>query len=185
MLHLRRFTGFSIHLEYWNTFRFGQSNKFWKKSLKKNSTSKFEYSQDPIGDVLGTSWINLPGTSLELQIKTSPGRHLRTSPGRQFGTSLGLQIGTSLGRSGRTFSGRPGDVWGGRPQHVLGTNICRLGQQHVSNLKRENSVLQDQVKVYCQQFDSCCDESEQNSRGLCLRVKNIKKNDDETSEVVL
>ena len=62
-------------------------------------------------NVLGTSRINLPGTSLERQIKTSPGRHFRTSPGR----------------SNRIFRGRPGDVGGGRPRDVLGTNICRLG----------------------------------------------------------
>ena len=60
-------------------------------------------------------------------------------------------------------------------------------QQHVSNLKRENSVLQDKVKVkvYRQEFDPRCDESEQYSRYLCLRVKNTQKSDNETSEVVL
>ena len=41
------------------------------------------------------------------------------------------------------------------------------------------------MKVYRQEFDSRCDESEQYSRRLCLRVKNIKKSDNETSEVVL
>ena len=58
-------------------------------------------------------------------------------------------------------------------------------QQNVSNLKRENSVLQGKVKVYRQEFDSYCDESEQYSRRLCLRVKNIKKSENETLEVVL
>ena len=124
MLHFRSFTGFSIHLECWNAFRFGQSNKFWKKSLKKLQTSKVEYSQGPLRDVLRTSWINLPGTSLERQIKTSPGRNFRTSPGRQ--------IGTFPGRSNRIFRGRPGDVGGGRPRDVLGTNICWLCRQHGS-----------------------------------------------------
>ena len=57
-------------------------------------------------------------------------------------------------------------------------------QQHVSKLKRENSVLQDKVKVYYQEFDSRCGEGE-HSRSLCLRVKNIKKSEGETSEVVL
>ena len=47
------------------------------------------------GNVLGTSQINLPGTSLEHQIKTSPGRHFRTSPGRHFRMSPGRKIGTS------------------------------------------------------------------------------------------
>ena len=52
-----------------------------------------------------TSRINLPGTSLERQIKTSVGRHFRMSPGRQ--------IATSAGRSNRISRGRPGDVGGG------------------------------------------------------------------------
>ena len=69
-------------------------------------------------NVLGTPRINLTGTSLERQIKASPGRHFRTF--------LGLQIGTSPGRSNRIFRGRPGDAGGGRPRDVLGTNICRL-----------------------------------------------------------
>ena len=73
-------------------------------------------------NVLGTSRINLPGTSLERQIKTSPGRHFRTSPGRQIGTSPGRQIGTSPGRSNRIFRGVLGTLEG----DVLGTNICRL-----------------------------------------------------------
>ena len=49
------------------------------------------------------------------------------------------------------------------------TSTVDMLQQHVSNLKRENSVLQDKVKVYRQEFDSRCDESEQNSRRICLR----------------
>ena len=58
-------------------------------------------------------------------------------------------------------------------------------QQHVSNLKGQNLVLQDKVKVHRQEFDSRCDESDQYSRLLCLKVKNIKKSDNETLEVVL
>ena len=58
-------------------------------------------------------------------------------------------------------------------------------QQYVSNLKHENSVLQDKVKRYRQEFDSRCDDSEQYSRRLCIRVKNINKSENETSEVVL
>ena len=90
----------------------------------------FKYSQRSLGDVLRTSRINLPGTSLERQIKTSPGRHFRTSPGRQIGTSPGRQIETSPGRSNRIFRGRLGDVGGGCPRDVLGTNICRLGSNY-------------------------------------------------------
>ena len=96
--------------------RFGQSNKFWKKSLKKNLGHP---SVSALKVFLGMSWLNLPGTSLERQIRTSPARHFRTSPGRQIGTSPGL--------SNRIFRGRPGDVGGRRPRDILGTNIRRLG----------------------------------------------------------
>ena len=65
------------------------------------------------------------------------------------------------------------------------TSTAEMFQQHLSNLKRENSVLQDKVKLYRQELDSRCDESEEYSRCLCLKVKNIKKSDNETSEVVL
>ena len=58
-------------------------------------------------------------------------------------------------------------------------------QQHVSNLKHENSILQDKVKNFNQEFDSRCDESEHYSRRLCLRVQNVKKNENDSSEVVL
>ena len=58
-------------------------------------------------------------------------------------------------------------------------------QQHVSNLKHENLVLQDKVKMYCQEFNSRCGESEQYSRRLCFKAKNIKKSENENSEVVL
>ena len=120
MLHLTSFSGFSIHLDCWNAFRFGQSNKFWKKSEKKVDIQIWVLSR-PLGskssygrpeNVLGTSRINLPGMSLEHQIKKSPRRHFRTSPGRQ--------IGTSPGRLSRIFRGRPGDVGRRRPQDVLG-----------------------------------------------------------------
>ena len=112
--------------------RFGQSNKFQKKSYK-----KFWYiqmwvlsrsSRERPANVLGTSRINLPRTSLEGQIRTFPGRHFRTSPGRQIGTSWGRQIGTSPGWSNRTFKGGPGDVGEGHPRDVLGTNIRQLGE---------------------------------------------------------
>ena len=71
-------------------------------------------SRERTENVLGKSQINLPGTSLERQIKTSPGCQIVTSPGGQ--------IGTSLGRSNRIFRGRPGEVRGGRPGDVLRTS---------------------------------------------------------------
>ena len=100
-----------------------QSNKFWKKSLKKCWDIQvwiiWRSSRGSPENVLRTCRINLPGTSLERQIRTSPGRHFRASSGRQ--------IGTSPGRSNRIFRRRPRDVGGGLPWDVLGTNICRLG----------------------------------------------------------
>ena len=44
-------------------------------------------------------------------------------------------------------------------------------QQHVSSLKRENSVLEDKVKMYHQEFVSRCDESEQYNRRFFQRKK--------------
>ena len=41
------------------------------------------------------------------------------------------------------------------------------------------------MNLYRQEFDSRCDESEQCCRWFCLRVKNIKKSENETLEVVL
>ena len=52
--------------------------------------------------------MNLPGTSLERQIKTSPGRHFRTSPGRQIGTSCDVKAGRS--QDGQI--GSVGTSWG-------------------------------------------------------------------------
>ena len=112
--------------------RFSQSNKFWKKSLKVFWDIQV-WVQYPS---LGTSWecpdnvlINLPGTSLERQIRTSPGRHFRTSPERQ--------TETSPGRSNRIFRGRPGDIGGGRPWDVLRTNICRVSFEWFRNICEE------------------------------------------------
>ena len=64
------------------------------------------------------------------------------------------------------------------------TSTVEMLQQHVSDLKREISALLEKMKLYRQEFDLRCDETEQYSRRLCLRVKNIKKSDNETSEVV-
>ena len=66
-----------------------------------------------------------------------------------------------------------GILKGYKDQFEKVTSNVGMLQQHVSNLKRENSVLQDKVKVYRQKFDSRCDEWY--SRRLCLRMKNIRK----------
>ena len=110
--------------------RFGQSKKFHKKSKKKIRDIQqmtthclkdvfWRSSKRRPGNVLATSRINLPGTFLGHQTRTSSVRHFRTFPGRQ--------IETSPGWSNRIFRGHPRDVGGGRPRNILGTNICFLG----------------------------------------------------------
>ena len=79
---------------------------------------------------MGTAWINLPGTFLKRWIRTSPECHFRTSLGRQTGTSSGRRTGMTPGQLNRIFSVRPGDVGGGRSREVLGTNVCRLGNNY-------------------------------------------------------
>ena len=100
MLHLRRFTGFSIKLECWNAFRFGQWNKFWKKSLRKKEfeTSKFEYSQGPLGEVLRISPESTP-----------QGRPLNVRLRRPMDVILGCPQGVRLERPRDVRSGRPWD----------------------------------------------------------------------------
>ena len=123
MLHLRIFTGFSIHVESWKAFRkIWSMEKVLKEKLKKCWDIKvwvlWRSSSGRPENIVGTSRINLPGTS--------PRRHFRTSPGRQIGTSAGRQIGTFPGRPNRIFRGRPEDVRGGLTSDILGTNICWL-----------------------------------------------------------
>ena len=152
MLHLRSFTEFSIHLECWNAFRFGQSNKFWKKSLDIQVWVLSRSSRGRPENFLGVSRIDLPRTSLERRVKTSPGRHFRTSAGRRIGTSPGRQIGTSAGRSNRIFRGRPGDGGGGRPRDVLGTNICRLWNfWQTTVLWNSLTIITEFLKIFTKQ----------------------------------
>ena len=80
-------------------------------------------------NVLGTSWINLPGTSLD----------------HHFRTSLERQIGTSPRQSNRIFRGRRGDVGGRRPQDVLGTNTCWLG--NLNDLFCPGSITSSLIKL--------------------------------------
>ena len=70
MLHLEVSLGFQYTLSVKMLLdRFGQSNKFWKKSEKKVWDMQvgviWRSSKRRLENFLGTSRINLPGTSLE------------------------------------------------------------------------------------------------------------------------
>ena len=121
--------------------RFGQLNKFWKKNLKKfwdiQTWVLWNSSRGRSENVLGTSRINLPGTSLERHIRTFHGRHFRTFPGRQ--------IRTSPGWSNRIIRRRREDVEWRRPRDVLRTNICRLSWAlKIPFIKKNGEHLQNE-----------------------------------------
>ena len=54
-------------------------------------------------------------------------------------------------------------------------------QQHVTNLKKENSNLQGKNREDRQDLEKYGEENEQYSRRLCLRIKNMKKQENESS----
>ena len=58
-------------------------------------------------------------------------------------------------------------------------------QQHVTNLKQENSNVQERARIDRQDLEKYCEENEQYSRRLCLRVKNLKKQENKSSKKVL
>ena len=58
-------------------------------------------------------------------------------------------------------------------------------QQHVANLKQENSNLQERTRIDRQDLEKYCEENKQYSRRLCLRIKNMKKQENESSDKVL
>ena len=91
-----------------------------ERKVKKNmKTSKFEYAQGPLGDVLGTS----------------SGRPESTSQGRSLNVRLRYPLDVISRCSQDVRLGRPRDFRSRRPQDgqrgslgdVLGTNICWLG----------------------------------------------------------
>ena len=90
--------------------RFAQSNKFWKKSFKKIWTSKFEYSEGSVGNVLRTSWGHpeLTSQGRPFNIRLGRPQDVRLGPPQdgQIG-SLGDVLETLEGSS----SGRPGDQY--------------------------------------------------------------------------
>ena len=58
-------------------------------------------------------------------------------------------------------------------------------QQHLTNLKQENLNLQKSIKIDRQDLEKYCEENEQYSRRLCLIIKNMKKQENESSDQVL
>ena len=88
-----------------------------ERKVRKNAgISKFQHSEDPLGDVLKRSWRRPESTS---QV-----RSLNVRLGRLHDVRLRHPDLTSRGLSNRIFRGPPGDVGGGRPRDFLGTNIC-------------------------------------------------------------
>ena len=58
-------------------------------------------------------------------------------------------------------------------------------QQQVTNLKEENSNVQERTRIDRQDLEKYCEENEQYSRRVCLRIKNMKKQENESSDRVL
>ena len=58
-------------------------------------------------------------------------------------------------------------------------------QQHVTNLEQENSNLQEKTRKGWHDLEKYCEENEQYGRRLCLRIKNIKKQQNESYGKVL
>ena len=61
----------------------------------------------------------------------------------------------------------------------VGSTVAML-QQHVTNLKQENLNLQERTRIDRQDLEKYCEENEQHSWRLCLRIKNMKQ-ENETS----
>ena len=130
MLHLKSFTGFSIHLECWNAFRW-----IWsiERKVKKNFWDiQVWFLWRSSRDLLRTSWGRPDLTSQGRPLNVRLGRPLNVILERpqdvRLGASPGHQIRTSPGWSNRIIRGRPEDVGGGCPRNILWTNIYRLGR---------------------------------------------------------
>ena len=55
-------------------------------------------------------------------------------------------------------------------------------QLHVTNLKQENSNLQEKTRKDLQNLEKYCKENEHYDRHLCLRIKNMNKQENESSD---
>ena len=109
ILEVRLGTKYTLSIELLLA-RFHQSNKFRKKSTKKIQGHLTNDATSSVIRALKVLRINLPGTFLGHQIRTSPGRHFGTSPGwsnRIFrGTSWGSWRGMSWGPVFADWEGR-------------------------------------------------------------------------------
>ena len=96
--------------------------------------------EDPLGNVLRTSW-GCPESAYEGRpLNVRLGRPLDVISGRQIGTSPRRQTRMSSKWSNRISRGRPVDVEGGHPRDVLGTHICRLGINPKSDVYQRRSA---------------------------------------------
>ena len=57
--------------------------------------------------------------------------------------------------------------------------------QHVTNLKQESWNLQEKTGKDRQDLEKYCEETEQDGRRLCLRIKNMEKKENESSDKFL
>ena len=58
-------------------------------------------------------------------------------------------------------------------------------QQHVTSLKQKNLNLQEKSRKDQQDLEKYCKENEKHDRRLCLRIKNMKKEENESYNKVL
>ena len=58
-------------------------------------------------------------------------------------------------------------------------------QQHVTSLKQKNLNVQEKPRKDRQDLEKYCKENEQHDRRLCLRIKNMKKEENESYNKVL
>ena len=92
-----------------------------ERTVTKNAgTSKFEFSDDPLGDVLRTSWGRPKSNSQGRPLNVRLGRPLDVIPGRLQDVRLGRPWDVRLGRHRDGQIGSLGESWGTLEGDVLG-----------------------------------------------------------------
>ena len=104
-----------------------------RKVTNNAATCEFEYSENPLRDVLRASWGRPESTSRGRAWNVRLGRPLDIISGRPQDVRLGRSRDVRSGgpRDGQIGSLGAGDVGEGRPRDVLGTNISRLGLSYI------------------------------------------------------